>query len=106
MTRTLENENYKVKTMSNYGVRASVDINTKGQAESVVKRLYEAIEHLCTGRGDVRDRLKGAVATLIFLREENFPERLREDFVWIKTLATKYKSENPKYEGNIDTTMR
>lgn len=91
---------------NNYGIRADVDVNAKGQAESVVKRLYEAVEYLCIGRGDVRNRLKGAVVTLIFLREENFPEHLREDFVWIKTQVTKYKSENPKYEGDIDTTMR
>jgi len=97
---------YEGMTMDNYGNRANMNVKAKSQAESVVEKLYLAVEHLCTGKGDVRNRLKGAILTLIFLREESFPEHLREDFVWIKTQATKYKSENPKYEGDIDATMR
>jgi hypothetical protein len=78
----------------------------KNQAESVVKRVYEAVKHLCTGRGDVRSRLKVSGVDLIFLRAEDFPEHLRDDFNWIIKQLTKYKSEIPKYEGNIDATMR
>lgn len=79
---------------------------TRSQAESVVKRIYEAVEHMCTGRGDVRDRLKGAAVVLIALREEDFPEHLRKDFIWIRTQVSRYKSQIPEYEGNIDATMR
>ncbi len=92
--------------MNNYGTRSKMDIKSRNQAESVVERVYQAIEHLCIGRGDVRERLKGAALHLIFLCEDDFPEHLRVDFIWIRTQVSRYKSQIPEYEGNIDATMK
>ncbi|MGD0174713.1 MAG: hypothetical protein ABSC61_09885 [Anaerolineales bacterium] len=92
--------------MSNFGTRAESDLITRGQAESVVKRVYDAVKLLCTEKGDVRDRLKVAALVLVILPEEDFPEYLQKDYKWIMTQVSRYKSQNPKFEGNIDATMR
>ena len=92
--------------MNNFGVRAESDLITRSQAESVVRRVYDSVRILCTGKGDVRDRLKDASLVLIFLREEDFPKHLQKDYKWIITQVSKYKSQNRNYEGNINATMR
>ena len=53
--------------MSSYGTRSQMSPTVIGQAESVVERVYQAVEHLCTAPGDVRARLRGAVMTLLAL---------------------------------------
>ena len=40
--------------MSSYGTRSQMSPTVIGQAESVVERVYQAVEHLCTAPGDVR----------------------------------------------------
>ena len=40
--------------MSSYGTRSQMSPTVIGQAESVVQRVYQAVEHLCTAPGDVR----------------------------------------------------
>lgn len=92
--------------MDNYGTRATADLRARSQAESVVERVYLAVEHLCIGRGDVRKRLVEAVSTLLPLQARDFPEELQEDFNWVMAQSTKYRSQIPAYEGNIEATMR
>lgn len=92
--------------MNSYGVRAVMDAHVKGQAEDVVQRLYLAVKYLCIAKGDVRSRVKGAVEELIFLREESFPEHLKEDFIWIKTQASRYAQKDYEQGGKIEATMR
>jgi hypothetical protein len=93
-------------TMSEYGSRAAADLMTRSQAESVVERVYLAVKHLCTGRGDVRKRLVGAINALSPLRAREFPEELQKDFEWVMTESTKYKSKITKNEGSIEATMK
>jgi hypothetical protein len=91
---------------NNYGTRATSDLKTRSQAESMVERVYLAVKHLYTGRGDVRKRLIGAITTLLPLQAREFPEALQEDFNWVMAQSTKYESKIPAYEGNIEATMR
>ena len=63
--------------MSSYGTRSQMSPTVIGQAESVVERVYQAVEHLCTAPGDVRARLRGAVMTLLPLQDRDFPEHLQ-----------------------------
>lgn len=93
-------------SMSKYGTRKESDLVTRARAESVIKRVYEAVECLCTGKGDVRERLKTAAVYLVFLQEEEFPDHLRTDFAWIIQQSTRYKTEFPTHEGSIDATMK
>ena len=92
--------------MDNYGTRESADLETRIRAESVVERVYLAVKHLCTGRGDVRNRLVGAVMTLLPLQISEFPEELQDDFDWVISQSTKYESQLPEHEGSIEATMR
>ena len=91
--------------MSSYGTRSQMSPTVIGQAESVVQRVYQAVEHLCTAPGDVQARLRGAVMTLLPLQVREFPEHLQGDFDWIRSQSTKYESERP-HEGTLDATMR
>lgn len=92
--------------MDDYGTRATADLATRSQAESVVERVYLAVKHLCTARGDVRQRLVGAVWTLLPLQAHAFPPHLQKDFDWIVEQSTKYQSQIPQYQGNLEATMK
>jgi len=45
--------------------------------------LGEAVYELATGRGRINERLEDAFMCVQGVRPEDFPERLRGDFVWI-----------------------
>jgi hypothetical protein len=92
--------------MEDFGTRATADLKTRSQAESVVERVYLSVEHLCTAPGDVRSRLVGAIITLLPLQAREFPEELQADFDWVIAQSTKYKSQIPQYQGNIEATMK
>ena len=91
--------------MSSYGTRSQMSPTVIGQAESVVQRVFQAVECLCTAPGDVRTRLRWAVMILLPLQVQEFPEHLQGDFDWIRSQSTKYKSERP-HEGDLEATMR
>ena len=78
---------------------------TAGGAHGVVERVYHAVHVLCIGTGDVRQRLVGAGMHLLFLRNEDFPESLRNDFISIKKDMTKYPAVL-RMEGTLHATMR
>jgi hypothetical protein len=92
--------------MDDYGTRATSDLTTRSQAESVAERVYLAVKHLCTARGDVRQRLVGAIWTLLPLQTREFPQHLQKDFDWIVKQSTKYQSQIPQYHGNVEATMK
>jgi hypothetical protein len=92
--------------MDDYGKRAKADLKARSQAESVVERVYVSVKHLCTAQGDVRGRLVGAVTILLPLLAREFPEELQADFDWVITQSTKYDSQIPQYQGNIEATMK
>ena len=76
---------------------------SKDAAESVIERVYLAVETLATEPGDVRSRLKSAGIILAPLQAREFPEQLREDFEWIMEHLTRYDAIGP--EERIEATM-
>lgn len=86
--------------------RKDKDKETRQAAESVIERVYLAVEHLCIGQGDVRKRLRTAVINLLPLQKEDFPHELREDFNWVISQSTKYPSDDRKLRGDLEFTMR
>lgn len=90
-----------------FGTRRTADLSTRSSAESVVKRVYLAVESLCIGGGDARSRVREAVYHLVFLREDGFPKPLQADYKWIISQATKFAPDIPNYkqDGCIDATM-
>lgn len=47
--------------MQDFGTRRSASIEERASAESVIERVYLAVQQLCTKAGDVRKRLQIAV---------------------------------------------
>jgi hypothetical protein len=91
--------------MDDFGTRKHASIKDKSAAESVVERVYLAVEQLCTGQGDVRKRLEAAVLTLLPLQVREFPKCVQEDFDWVIRESTRYKSQYPKFRGDLEETM-
>jgi hypothetical protein len=92
--------------MNDYGTRSSADLETRSNAESVVERVYLSVEHLCTAKGDVRNRLIGAVSALLPLRFRDFPKELQQDFDWVIKQSTKFQPEFPQQGGRLEVTMK
>ena len=92
--------------MVEYGTRADETIETRMAAESVKERVYLSVKELCIGREDVRSRLQISVNILMALNADEFPEELREDFIWVIEQSTKCKSDTPEYRSDLETTMR
>lgn len=92
--------------MEHHGTRELESIESRNQAEAVVARVYESVKSLCTGQGDVRDRLIIAVQILLPLSPEQFPVSLRNDFLWVLQQATKFEPANQGRIGTIEATMR
>lgn len=82
----------------------SVNSEDRSAAESVIERLYIAVESLCTGPGDARARLVDAAITLVPLRVVDFPKGLQKEFEAIMDELTKYPARY-KGEGRIHGTM-
>ena len=95
--------------------------NDRDRARDVLERMTLAVYSLCTGKGDVRSRLKNAISSHLypFLQESNFPVELRSKYRNILQSATKYdasdldrqlplpfgKSHN-EHEDRLESTMR
>lgn len=92
--------------MDNYRAREEESFETRPAAESLIERVYLAVQQLCTGRGDVRSMLQAAVTTLVPLQSREFPRELQDEFTSIIADATKYKSEMPKFRGDLEATMK
>lgn len=64
---------------------------------------------LATGKGDVRGRLLGAFMSLHTLDEEDFPEELKKDWVWIIKQLTKFgpvlDHKGEVRRGSVENTM-
>lgn len=60
------------------------------------EKFLSAVYTLATGPGDVRSRLLHAWrGSLCVLTPEHLPEKLREDFLWIKHQLHKYYESRP-----------
>lgn len=91
--------------MRDFGTREGASFEDRAAAESVVERVYLAVQQLCTARGDVRKRLEIAVMTLLPLQVRNFPSSLQKDFEWVIRESTKYESSCPQFRGDLEATM-
>lgn len=91
--------------MRDFGTRKGASFEDRAAAESVVERVYLAVQQLCIGRGDVRKRLEIAVMTLLPLQIRNFPSSLQKDFDWVMRESTKHKSQHPQFRGDLEATM-
>jgi hypothetical protein len=91
--------------MRDFETRQSASPEERAAAESVVERVYLAVQHLCTEPGDVRKRLQVAIMTLLPLQVRNFPISLQQDFDWVIRESTKYKSPHPQFRGDLEATM-
>ena len=91
----------------------------EAKAKDVLERVTGAIEVLCVGKGDVRNRLMPATSVLAPLRDQDFPTDLQDQFRKIMKAATKYDASDfdrrlPLYpagswnerQGRIEATMR
>ena len=76
----------------------------------VIEKLTDAMDALTTGRGDVRSRIKNAYSLMHTLRESDFPDNLREDWVWIHNEITKrgplLGPNGEIWLGSVENTMR
>jgi len=74
------------------------------------EKLFQAIEILATGRGDVRARLWPAFLAVHTLTIDNFPEDLRDDWQFIYDNLTKYEPiynhEGKVSVGSVQNTLR
>lgn len=91
--------------MDDFGTRRHASLKDRAAAESVVKRVYLAVQQLCTGQGDVRKRLQAAVLMLLPMQVREFPECVQEDFDWVIRESTKYESQYPQFRGDLEATM-
>lgn len=78
---------------------------SEAAAESVIERLYFAVEHLATGPGDARQRLQVVALTLAPLQAREFPIEVREDYKWVWSQLTRFP---PQWDGQseIEATMK
>ncbi len=64
------------------------------------EKFLQAVYTLATGPGDIRSRLLSAWrGPLWVLTPEHLPEKLREDFLWIKKQLHKYRES---WTGQLD----
>ena len=92
--------------MTQFGTRNDTSSEDLMAAESVKQRVFLAVQELCIGEGDVRARLIVAIGTLMPLNSFEFPKSLNRDFEWIMEQSTKYKSDLPEYQSDLETTMK
>ena len=84
------------------GCNHSAPNRQKARARDVLERVTLAIETLCVGEGDVRSRLKSALAYhLLALREEDFPHGLGPQFRNIVQQSTKYDDSDLRSKGLV-----
>lgn len=64
-----------------------------------------AVRDLATGPGDVRERLRGAAPSLLFVvQSRNLPEPLRAHWEWSQSQLTRRPARH-KHEGTLDSTL-
>ena len=92
--------------MIEYGTRSNETIETRIAVESIKERVYMAVKELCIGGSDVRGRLVISVNILMALSPDEFPDEIKEDFNWVIQESTKYKSNIPEYQSDLEVTMK
>ena len=76
----------------------------------VIEKLTDAMDALTTGCGDVRSRVKNAFWLMHTLQERDFPDNLKEDWLWIHGEITKrgplLGPDGEIWLGSVENTMR
>lgn len=74
------------------------------------EKLLVAIDYLAIGEGDVRQRLLAVFQDLCFLTEQDFPDHLHRDWLWVMEQMSRYgplEDHNGKeWCGSLENTMR
>ncbi len=74
------------------------------------EKLLIAVDCLAIGEGDVRQRLQAVFQDLCFLTEQDFPDHLRRDWLWVIEQMSRYGPLEDQYgnawRGSIENTMR
>ena len=70
-------------------VREATNVNRQGDPQYALGNLESAVYELAVGQGDVRSRLIEAHRVLSPLSENDFPEELAADWLWIDNEWTK-----------------
>lgn len=72
-------------------------------------KFLEAIEHLATGPGDVRSRLRDAYHSLRPVKEDDLPPDVRQDFRWVEAQLTKrepfYNHKGEVISGSVQQSL-
>ncbi len=74
-------------------------------SEDAIDRFESAVESLATGPGDVRSRLEDAYLTIFVFNENELPEEVRKDFLWVADSLTK-KEPSHKRDDALHATLR
>lgn len=75
------------------------------RAHDVCERLFLSVCQLATGKGDIRERLASISATLLPLRNEDFPAELQVEYERITKRLTKYPARH-NYESAVDASCK
>jgi hypothetical protein len=76
-----------------------------GPANYAHEKLMRAVHLLAVGEGDVRSRLRSAMAEMDHLDEQHFPEHLRADYRSIQSALTKRGPSPDGTKGAYDHTL-
>lgn len=74
-----------------------------------LEKFYMAMYSLAVGPGDVRSRLVAANQSFFVLTEEDFPEHLKVEWLWIDHQLTRFGPlyhEGRIYRGAAEETMK
>ncbi len=76
----------------------------------VIEKLTNAMDCLLTHQGDARARILGCHTCFGTLKEDDFPEELRDDWRYVvNTISSRgpqYTPDGEVFRGSIEMTMR
>lgn len=81
-----------------------------GDPHYALEKFRQALSRMTIGPGQVRRRLGSAFLIYHVVQQDDLPEHLREDFVWIWEQMTKFgpvRGRNGEvWKGAVDNTMQ
>jgi hypothetical protein len=88
---------------------ASVCGDTMGDPAYAHGKFLEAIERLATGPDDVKGRLWPAYLCVHMIKEDDLPQSVREDFLWVEAQLTKrdplYNHKGEVISGSVNQSL-
>jgi uncharacterized protein YjbJ (UPF0337 family) len=82
---------------------------SSGSPGYALEKLSTAVHSLAVGKGDVRNRLRGAFMSFHPVQESDFPEHLKAKWRWIKGELTKFgpivDDDGKVVDGSVDHTL-